>query len=289
MPQIIMHVNYCEQGQTIEEMCRKAVEWGYDGIEFRSKRTGVNEEPEAYLDEIASAVSRSGLKMVLFGGPGPNLMTADAKTREQEIEAAAKFYRLAAERFQLTVCNTLAGGLRNPDPEVKGSDYDKHGSFAATEEHWQYAAEGFKVLGKLAEELGFRLAFETHMNYIHDLPAAAKKLVDMVGSPAVGVNFDYGNAVHFKKPPELKSSILEMGDKLYYVHLKNSIAVGDGKRAAVGLGDGEINHRIYLKVLKESGYNGPICIEAPRPGDREWYAQQDIAYLKALLKDLNWN
>ena len=32
---IIMHVNYCEQGQTIEEICEKAVKWGFDGVEFR--------------------------------------------------------------------------------------------------------------------------------------------------------------------------------------------------------------------------------------------------------------
>jgi sugar phosphate isomerase/epimerase len=41
--------------------------------------------------------------------------------------------------------------------------------------------------------------------------------------------------------------------------------------------------------LKEAGYDGPICIEAPRSGDREWFAQADIAYLKALLKDLAWS
>ncbi len=34
------------------------------------------------------------------------------------------------------------------------------------------------------------------------------------------------------------------------------------------------------------GYEGPICVEAPRPGDREWYAQQDLAYVRALLADL---
>lgn len=284
---IIMHVNYCEQGQTIEEMCRKAVAWGFDGIEFRKKRNGVTEEPEAYLDQIAAGVSRSGLKTVIFGSPGPNLATSDEKVREAEIENTAHFFRLAAERFQLTVCNTFAGSLLSTDPGVGSSDYDKHGSFAASEEQWQYAADGFKALGNLAAELGFRFAFECHMNYIHDLPAAAKKLVDAVDHPAVGANLDYGNAVYFKNPPALKESIELLGDRLYYVHLKNSVGTG-GKRMATGLADGEINHRVYLKLLKEAGYAGPICIEAPRGGDREWYAQADIAYLKAVLKDLAW-
>ena len=56
---------------------------------------------------------------------------------------------------------------------------------------------------------------------------------------------------------------------------------------ATGLADGAINHREYLRLLRQHGFSGPICIEAPRAGDREWFAQQDIAYLKALLGDLD--
>lgn len=287
-PPLIMHVNYCEQGQTLAEMCQKAVQWGFDGIEFRRKRTGVEETVEGYLDELAAAVEKSGLQYVMFGGPGPNLMASDAAVREAELKAAIEFYQEAAKRFKLTVCNAMAGSLRNPDRTVPYSDYDRHGSFAATDEHWEWGTAGFKHLGEVAQALGFQLAFETHMVYLHDTPLAAKKLVDLIDSPAVGVNLDYGNAVYFKGMSSLKETIAAMGDRLYYVHLKNSVALGDGKRLATGLGDGDINHREYLRLLKASGYSGPICIEAPRAGDREWYAKQDLAYIKSVLDDLGW-
>lgn len=287
MNPIIMHVNYCEQGQTIEEICFKAVEWGFDGVEFRRKRNGIVENVEEYLDSIAKAVAKSGLKEVIFGSPGPNLMVKDEKKRQQEIEEAINFYKLASERIKLSVCNTFTGTLVNEDKGVSRSDYDKHGSYAASEEQWRWAAEGFKHLGRLAEELNFKFAFETHMNYIHDLPAAAKKLVDMIANPAVGVNLDYGNAVYFKGAPSIKETISQVGASLFYVHLKNSIGLMNS-RIPTGLGEGEINHREYLRLLKATGYTGPICIEAPRSGDREWYAKQDIAYIKSLLKDLNW-
>jgi sugar phosphate isomerase/epimerase len=283
---IIMHVNYCEQGQTILEICEKAVSWGYDGVEFRSKRTGVEETTEEYLDSIAEGVRKSGLKYVLFGGPGPNLNKPDKSAREAEIQWAINFFRLASERFKLTVVNTFTGSLMNPTPGTPYSEYDKHGSFIATEDQWKWATE-FKELGKLANELGFRFAFETHMNYIHDMPAAAKKLADLIDEPSVGVNLDYGNAVYFPKNPSIKETIKNLGDKLFYAHLKNSINVG-GKRVATSLADGEINHREYLRTLKETGFNGPICIEAPRAGDREWYAQVDLAYFKSVMKDLGW-
>ena len=83
---IIMHVNYCEQGQTIPEMCQKAVDWGYDGIEFRRDRKREDETTESYLDSIAKSADKSGLQYVMFGGPGFDLMTDDADTRKAEVE-----------------------------------------------------------------------------------------------------------------------------------------------------------------------------------------------------------
>lgn len=285
---VIMHVNYCEQGQTIEEMCMKAVRWGFDGIEFRRLRRGVPESVEQYLDAIAAAQKKSGLRYVLFGGPGPDLMASDTDQREASLAEYEHFFVLAAQRFELTVCNTMSGSLRNPDSSVPYAEYDKQGSAVATDAHWQQAAQGFRRLGELADKLGFRLAFETHMGYLHDLPVPSRKLVDMIDSPAVGINLDHGNVVYFPGSRSVADSIAACGDKLYYVHLKNSVRLPSGGRLATALGEGEINNREFLTLLKASGYNGPLCIEAPRAGDREWYAQQDIRYIKGVLSELDW-
>ena len=49
---VIMHINYCEQGQEIEDICSKAIDWGFDGVEFRRRRSGVEETTEEYLDRL---------------------------------------------------------------------------------------------------------------------------------------------------------------------------------------------------------------------------------------------
>lgn len=289
---VIMHINYCEQGQSLVEACHKAVAWGFDGIEFRSRNLKADEPDEAYLDRVAEAVSVSGLRQIVFGGPGPKLAVADARKRADETARSIAFYRLASERFKLSVCNTMAGSLLNPDKEVPSHHYDRHGSHAATDDQWTWAAEGFKEIGAAVEQLGFRLAFETHMNYIHDLPTAAVRLTGMIGSPSVGVNLDYGNCVYFTKPVPIQDTIAAVGDKLFYVHLKNSIGApkqdGDygSPRWATALSEGEINHRLYLQTLKNRGYTGPICVEAPRAGDREWYARQDLHYIRSLMQEI---
>ncbi|HEY3297787.1 MAG TPA: sugar phosphate isomerase/epimerase family protein [Armatimonadota bacterium] len=286
MPQpIIMHINYCEQGQTIAEVCKKAVDWGFDGVEFRRKRYDIEQDEVSYLDELAKGVEASGLRDVLFGYPTANLMTSDKATRESEVEGAIKFFRMAADRFKLTVVNAFTGELRNPDKSVTYEEgtYEKHGSYAATDDHYQWAAEGFKVLGDVAQELGFKFAFELHMGYLHDNPVSAKKLCDMVDRPAVGANLDFGNVVYYGEHPTLEESINLLSPKLYYVHLKNSVPSYNKTRIATALSEGEINHREYLRLLDKANFQGSICIEDPRSGDREWFAQQDLAYIKSLL------
>ncbi|MBI3944779.1 MAG: sugar phosphate isomerase/epimerase [Armatimonadetes bacterium] len=275
-PPIIMHVNYCEQGQTIAEICRKVAGWGYDGVEFRRVPTALPyTTPEAYLDEIVREKQASGLRQVVFG-IGVRCLYPDAEQRRQEVQEAARFMRLAAERFDLTVCNTSAQG-----PLGKGSA-------DASEEAYEAGAECFRALGDVAGELGFRLAFEIHMGLIHDLPEPTMKLLSMIDRPSVGANLDYGNIIYLKGAPSLQDSIKTVKEKLYYVHLKNSLGLRDGQRLKVGLEDGEINNREFLRTLQQIGYPGPICPEFPRNGDREWHAQRDLHYLKQLLAELSW-
>jgi sugar phosphate isomerase/epimerase len=288
-PALILHINYYEQGQSLEKACQDAVKLGFDGIEFRRKRSGKEETQETYLDEIESAVAKSGLKQVIFGSPGPNLMTSDASVREAELEAALDFYANARKRFGTTISNTFSGPLLNPDPAIPYSQYDKQGSFVATPEQWEQATEGFKQLGKLAEEIGLQLAFETHMGYLHDVPEAAKKLVDAIGSPNVGVALDSANIALIPGQPGLTEQVEILGDRIFYLHLKNIVQYPGGGFSCTALGSGALNNRELLSALQARGFNGPIGIEAPRPGDREWFAREDIAYLQAVLDDLEWN
>src|SRR5574340_109977 len=284
---VILHVNFVEQGQSIAEMCQSAVAWGYDGIEFRRKRSGVDETPEAYLDAIAKEARRAGLKQVLFGGPGPNLMSAEAAVRQQEVEECLAFYRLAAKRFPLTVCNTMTGSILAPG--AKYHEYDRNGSAATSEEQQQWAVEGFQTLGDLAAELGFAFAFETHNCYLHDLPEVTRGLVERIGRPSVGTNFDYGNIILHPSRPSLAEAIQQCGDTIKYLHLKNVYLIPGLKYQnyiSCPLADGAINNREFLKLMQAQGYTGPICIEAPRPGDRGQFAVEDRAYLRQLMAEI---
>ncbi len=284
---VIMHVNYCEQGQTVEEICRKAAGWGFDGVEFRRHRTDVQETTEEYLDALEKGVKASRLKQVLFGYPGPLLVKEDAGERKREVERAIEFYRHVADRFGVRTVNLLTGGLHNPDKSVPYFEYTRHGSFIVTDEQWEWQVKGCQDMADGLKGVPIRFGFETHMVYVHDTVEAAKRLVKEIDRPSIGVNLDYGNIIGFDKHPSLEEAVNQLGDRIYYVHLKNSAPLrGAPGRLATALGEGEINNRQFVRLLMEIGYKGPLCVEAPRPGDREWYAVQDLAYLKSVLADL---
>jgi len=286
---ILLHVNYVEQGQTIEEMCAFAARLGCDGIEFRRERKNVPETREQYLDSIARAYDRFRLREASFGYPAVDLMQPDPAARRKEIEDYAAFIEMAVKRLPVRVLNAFTGPLMNPDKSIPYSDYTKHGSFTATDDHYAWAAEGYRELGRVGQELGVRFAFETHMCYLHDVPASTRKLLDMIAHPAVGANLDYVNIFCIPGQPSLEETVAMLSDRIYDVHLKNTCRLDSGGfLRCVGLGDGEVNNRELLRLLKRCGYDGPLCIEAPRPGDREWFGRQDMAYLRTILADLGY-
>lgn len=293
---IIMHINFAERGfgcigrQSIDDICRFAAETGFDGIEFRGV---IPKELEGisfreYAEQIAAGKKKYGLSDILFGIGVRECINSDRDLRERDIAETVERAKIAREICESELCNTYSAWITSPIPTTPKPGYEFHGSAASTAEQWDMIADAYRRIGDELSKIGLRFAFETHMNYVHDLPAKAKKLVDMIDSPMIGINMDYGNTFLFPERPTLEETIDFYGDKLFYTHLKNYITIpGAPKKMATALSDGEINHRAYLEKLCDVGFTGPIAIEAPRPGDRLWFAKCDLAYVKSLLKDLS--
>lgn len=278
---LLIHINYFEQGQTLEYACWRAAEAGADGIEFRRlSRDGQCQEE--YLDRIAAAVDRFGVKKVGFGLPGPELMKEDKEERYREIAAYQRFLEEAAARLPLGVMNTTTGYLLDASPAVDPADVTLQGSGIAREEHWLWAIEGLKEIAGTCERLGVKLALETHPGYLHDLPEAALRLIKAVNSPQVGINLDLGNFAYFPRVEPMTEILELVKDHLFLLHLKNFTSTAGNVRI-VGLREGEINHRMLFGWLKKAAYGGEITLEAPREGDREEYLSEDFAYCHRLL------
>ena len=282
MPAVIMHINYFERGYSLGTLFDKARFYGYDGVELRGARDGLS--PAEYVAEVKQEMDRTGLSNVIMACP-TNLNNPDPAERSAAVEKSAELLRLAAG-IGVRLFNTMAGPLLLKD--VPYTEFHRHGSGAATWEQWAWGVEGFQQLGAIASELGVKMAFETHNGYIHDLAKPTAEFLRRINSPAIGANLDMGNIVLNSNGESVSDAVAALGDKIYYNHLKNVFKPSVGGYVICGLADGVIDNRIWMQALKDMGYEGPICLEAPRQGDRDFFAKDDIEYFRWLLDGIGW-
>lgn len=294
MNQTIMQVNYAEssfntygKNKTVDSVCKMASDIGFDGVEFRCNPPQyLSQKPfKDYLKEIASGKKKYGLKTIMFGIGIKECANPVKEIREKSINDAIETSKQFNDICGTTLGNCFASIIQSPLPTAPQEAVEFCGSYAATTEQWKLTADSFHQFGEAIEKIGMRFAIETHHWYIHDLPEPTLRLLDMINCPSLGVNMDYGNTVNFSTPPSLCETIESYGDKIFYVHLKNSSPVGN-TRIATSLCNGEINHREYLTKLKEIGYSGPIGLECTRKGDRDLFAKQDFEYFKAVKNSI---
>lgn len=282
---ILLHPNYCEDGQPLETLFQLAQSLGADGVEVRRGRKDFP-DTDAYLDELGRLRDRYKLEWLVVGGVGPNLTLPAESDRRREVESTIALHRKASERLGVKLFNVLTGWIQHPDATVDYLRVEYHGSAAITPAGWQWQIDGLRELAAGAEQSGVRFALETHTCYAHDLPGPTAELLRQVGSVHAGALLDYANYMLYRQRPTIEETLNVLKGRIFYAHLKNLIILETGQRITTPLGDGQVNNRNLLAGLFRDGYEGPLCIEAPRRGDGEWFARQDIEYLRHVVNSL---
>ena len=281
---IIMHINYCEQGQTLPEIFQVATEIGYDGVEFRRYKPGYCETPELYWETLAKLRETYKMPYILFGGPGLDAMTDDKAVIEKNVQEYLHFLDVADSYGLLSTINFMTGTVKNPNIPMDLAHCEDHGYACKTDLLWENAIQVCRIVADHKPNVKF--AFETHMFNLHDTAKTSRELVDAIDRPNFGINLDYGNALFHPHTEPLAEAIRIAGEKLFYTHMKSyqPLGSGAGQLLPTSLADGCINHRQYVKELKAIGFDGPIGIEAPRPGDREHFAKEDFEYIQPIIR-----
>lgn len=286
-PPVLLHVNffetkYLETSFSMEAMFQKTRAWGADGIELRLN-DGRFSGPD-YWNSILAAQEMHPLRVISFVTI-LKLTAPEAEVRQASVDDWVEALEFLAPRLPLTVLNVQTGRLE--DKGASPHEYEKHGSHLQTEALFHTQVEYLKEALCRIDPLGVNIALETHQGFCHDLAKPAAALVDAVASPRIGVLLDYGNMIGFQPVPDLETVIRTLGRRITSLHLKNSFFAGTRSPLRCGLGDGAINHRLYLELVHgQTGALPPITIEAPRPGDRGYFAIQDLAYIRWLLNEL---
>jgi sugar phosphate isomerase/epimerase len=139
-----------------------------------------------------------------------------------------------------------------------------------------------------AEQRGIRLAIENHIDFTAD---EVLWLIEQVGSPWLGVNFDTGNFVRLLDDPV--AGMAKLAPHVYATHVKDldvRKGIGAGEWfffSSVPVGRGVVDNRRLVEMLAAAGYKGFLAVEIdflhPDHGDDEDAAvAESIAELRRI-------
>ena len=145
-----------------------------------------------------------------------------------------------------------------------------------------------RSISETCEENGVYLGIEQHGPYTANIKRL-KRILELVDSPWIRVNFDCGNT--FLSGEDPYAMLDAIADKVVHVHAKDipskqaEAERGKVTGTAVGCacGDGVIDWQRIVKRLKQAGYSGVLSVEC---GSEE-QAERSLSYLKKVLADLD--
>ena len=279
---VLMHVNYCEGPGKLESCFALADRFGYSGIEFRWRYQFKDlENQEQYKAKIASLKQKYPHLELVFGG-NVRMNRVEPDVTKADIEEFSRFLPWANKECGTTMMNVQTGAMIAPNGDWRKPG--ENGSAIATDQDYEDAAKGLRIIGDMAAELGMKIALESHGCYLHDIGTSCKKLMDLTAHDAIGINHDQGNIILNPRGEKLDEVFNLLDGKLYYAHVKNAIIV-QGQYVAMPLKYGAIDTPKAIAHYKK--INLPmIATEVPGVGDKLNAAREDIEYVNWIFSEL---
>jgi len=166
-----------------------------------------------------------------------------------------------------------------------------------TEEQWKSLAAGLNQAGAYCSSKGMKLVYHFHGETVIETGEQIDRLMASTNPEYVHMLFDTGHAYYGGSDP--LQLLQKHISRVAYVHLKDirkeelQKLRNSGLRFRTGVrdgvftvpGDGCIAFQPILQLLKDSGYDGWIIIEAeqdPEKANPKQYAQKAISYLRSI-------
>jgi sugar phosphate isomerase/epimerase len=295
-----------------EDMCKKAKEMGYDGLEIACWGNHLDVKKAAtdpsYVSYIKETLEKNGLQCKAiathiigqcvgdYNDPRlNNFAPAELADKPEEIRAWAietmKYSAIAANKLGVKI---ITGFVGSPIWKYLYS-------FPQTTE--EMVEDGFNTIVKLWEpildvmkENGVVFALEVHPGEIaFDYYSTEKLLKKFEHRPEFGLNFDPSHLIWQGIKPDL--FLKDFIHKVYHVHMKDAAVTLDGRSGLLGshidfgdlrrgwnfrsLGHGDVNFEEIIRVLNAYGYEGPLSVEWEDSGmERIYGATEAAAFVK---------
>jgi sugar phosphate isomerase/epimerase len=202
---------------------------------------------------IRAALDARGIALDALSGTF-NMIHPEREEREQGLR---RLDTLAGACASLgTALITLCTGTRD-----RASMWRFHPD-SLREDAWEDLLVTMRAAVDIAEQHDVRLAFEPEVNNCVDSAQKAKRLIDEIGSDRLGVVMDGANIFHLGELPRMDLMLHEafalLGRHIFLAHAKD--LDHDGDAGHLPAGHGLLNYPLYLRLLRESGYSGPVIL-----------------------------
>ena len=134
---------------------------------------------------------------------------------------------------------------------------------------------------RYAEDNGITLGVETEASNIICTPEKARRYLDDVGSPNLKIIMDGANLFRPEQVPRMGSILEEafdaLGKDIVLAHAKDFSLGQDIDFVAAG--EGELDFPLYIRLLKQCGYGGPLVLH----GLAQSQIEKSVAFLKRAM------
>lgn len=299
---------------TLEDIAKKASEWGYDGLELAcwgdhfDVRAAV--EDDDYCKGRHELLDKYGLKVWsisnhLAGQAVCDLIDPRHKTILSEDvwgDGDPEGVRQrAAEEMKLTAKAAANLGVKVVNGFTGSSIWHMLYSFPPNnpediEAGYKDFADRWTPILDVFKELGVKFGLEVHPTEIaYDIVTTACALEAIGNHAEFGFNFDPSHLLWQGVDPV--KFIQEFGDRIFHVHMKDAIVTLDGRSGILSshlnfddarrgwnfrsLGRGGVNFEEIIRALNNAGYDGPLSVEWEDSGmDRENGAKEACEFVK---------
>jgi sugar phosphate isomerase/epimerase len=300
---------------TLDRVAELASGWGYDGLELATwgdhfdVHRALSED--GYLQTRHDILAKYGLSCYAISGHLVGQAVSDAIIDERHKAIIPDHVwgdgtpegvrRRAADEIANTARAAAKFGVKTVTGFTGSPIWHLIYSFPPTSQamidagYADFAARWNPILD-VFDAMQVRFALEVHPTEIaYDIYTTQQTLEAIKHRPAFGINFDPSHLHHQFIDPVV---FLEtFADRIYHVHMKDSIRRLDGQHSILGshlgfgdrrrgwdfvsVGRGGVDFEQIVRTLNQIGYNGPLSVEWEDSGmDRLQGAPESLAAVK---------
>jgi sugar phosphate isomerase/epimerase len=250
--------------------------WGFEHLDVVSARSTLR---------LARA---RGLQIPTISCMGKTLCHPTLRHKNLEaLEAALD----VASNLDARLLNVALSIPRTPGvmPTI-GARHSPGGSAEATDADFELTVEGLRRVARLAAPRGIDLSIEMHDRALADTSTSLLRILTAIGEANVGANPDLCNGYRAYEIPsetwQQALGALAPHANLWHVNNMQRVHFPEIARAAFverSLGEGDVDYRVAVNMMKAAGFDGWIVVEYKGTGDAFETLRRSKAYLDTIM------